>query len=127
MSEAEYNAERTQERPAPSAGRVLAIIIPVAIIAAAAYWWASGLESAARQEMSDNVFTRMLSANAAITDANMSYQDKDGDLVADPPEDPAKLIDPEVLVFSFVAGEEESVSEDAWKELLAGLREKSGR
>ena len=43
----------------------------------------------------------------------------DGDLVADPPEDPAQCIDPQVLVFSFVAGDVESVEEPKWKELLA--------
>jgi phosphonate transport system substrate-binding protein len=107
--------------------RVLLVVLPVAILGVAAYLWSATLEPAARDEMSDNVFERILSANAATGRASMSYPDKDKDLVADPPDDPQKSIDPQVLVFSFVAGEAESVPEDAWKEVLAALTEKTGR
>jgi phosphonate transport system substrate-binding protein len=57
----------------------------------------------------------------------MDYPDQDGDLVADSPSDAAKCIAPEVLMFSFVAGEVESVPEDDWQPLLAQLAEKTGR
>jgi phosphonate transport system substrate-binding protein len=47
--------------------------------------------------------------------------------VADSPADPAKCIAPEVLVFSFVAGEAESVPQEAWQQLLAQLADKTGK
>ena len=56
----------------------------------------------------------------------IKFVDKDGDMVADPPEDPKDCIAPETLQFSFVAGEEESVPEEKWKELLAALQQKTG-
>src|SRR3990170_3224894 len=92
--------------------RVLLVVLPVAILGIAAYLWSATLEPAARNEMSDNVFARILSANAATGRASMSYPDKDKDLVADSPDDPQKCINPDVLVFSFVAAETESVPQD---------------
>ncbi|MEX0614130.1 MAG: hypothetical protein WD229_18570, partial [Pirellulales bacterium] len=107
--------------------RVLIVVVPVAILGLGAYLWSSTLEPAARSEMSENVFSRILSTNAAIARAPKSYPDKDGDLVADSPDDLAQCIAPEVLTFSFVAGETESVAEDGWKEVFAVLAEKTGR
>ena len=127
MSDAEPVPSTPERRSDHSFARVFMVVLPIAIVGLAAYWWASRLESAAREEMSSNVFARMLGANAAMAGAPMRYEDKDHDLVADSPEDPAKCIAPEVLVLSFVAAEEESVPEDAWKEVLAKLKEKTGR
>jgi phosphonate transport system substrate-binding protein len=56
----------------------------------------------------------------------MAFADADNDMVADPPTDPAKLIKPDALVFSYVA-EEEAPSEDTWKELFAAIKEKTGK
>ena len=116
-----------QPQPALSFSRVLAVVLPVAIVGLGIYWWSTGLETNAREEMSSNVFARILSASAAAGATPMSYPDEDGDLVADPPDDPALLIAPEVLMFSFVAGEVESVPQDAWQPLLDQLAEKTGR
>jgi phosphonate transport system substrate-binding protein len=106
---------------------VLLVVLPVAILGLSAYLWSSTLEPAARTEMYDNVFARILSANAATGRAAMTFPDEDKDLVADSPDDPTKCIDPEILVFSFIAGEAESVPQDAWKEVFAALAEKTGR
>lgn len=117
----------SEPQPTISLGRVMKVVLPVAILGFAAYLWSSTLESAARNELSDNVFGRILSANVTTTGAKMSYPDKDSDLVADSPDDPKECIAPDVLMFSFVAGESESVSEDAWKQVLAALAEKTGK
>jgi phosphonate transport system substrate-binding protein len=117
----------SQARPSLSLANVLVIVLPAAIIGLGAYWWSTRLESQARDELASSVFSRILSTNAAVADGAMTYADKDGDLVADPPEDPAKLISPEVLVFSFVAEEVERVEQEAWQPLLAQLAEKTGR
>ncbi len=115
------------EQPALSLRRVLLVVVPVAILGLAAYWWSSTLEPAARNELSENVFGRILSANVATASTKMSFPDKDNDLVADAPDDPAKAIVPETLVFSYVASETESVPEEAWQPLLDALAEKTGR
>jgi phosphonate transport system substrate-binding protein len=107
--------------------RILIIVVPIAILGFAAYLWSSTLETAARKELSDNVFSRILNANVATAGTATSLPDADKDLVADSPDDPAKCIDPEVLMFTFVAAETESVPEEAWNEVLAQLKEKSGR
>jgi phosphonate transport system substrate-binding protein len=110
-----------------SVANVLMIVLPVAILGLGAYWWSTGLETKAREELASNVFSRILSTNAAVADGSMTFADRDGDLVADPPEDPTKLISPAVLIFSFVAGEDESVKQDALQPLLSQLAEKTGR
>jgi phosphonate transport system substrate-binding protein len=107
--------------------RVLIVVVPVAIFGLGAYLWSSTLEPAARNELSENVFSRILSANVAAASTTISLPDADRDLVADSPDDPSKCIDPDVLVFTFVAGETESVSADAWDKVIAALKEKSGR
>jgi phosphonate transport system substrate-binding protein len=106
---------------------VLLVVVPVAILGLGAYLWSSTLEPAARHELSENVFARILSANVATAATTMSFPDKDNDLVADSPDDPQQAIAPEVLVFSYVAAETESVPKEAWAPLLDSLAEKTGR
>jgi phosphonate transport system substrate-binding protein len=117
----------SQARPSLSLTNVLVIVLPAAIVGLGAYWWSTRLESQARDELASSVFSRILSTNAAAADGAMAFADKDDDLVADPPEDPTKLIAPEVLVFSYVAGETERITQDDWQPLLARLAEKTGR
>ena len=73
------------------------------------------------------MFARMFSSEAATIGAKMGYPDADGDLVADSPDDSEKCIEPDVLVFSFIAEAEESVAQDAWKELFAALAKETGK
>src|SRR4051794_14424728 len=113
-------------QPSVSFARVLTIVIPVALIAAGAYVWSRNLEPSARKELADASFTRILSSNSITPAAAGKFEDKDGDLIADSPEDPKQCINPDVIQFSFVASETESVPEDSWKELFAALKKKSG-
>jgi phosphonate transport system substrate-binding protein len=117
----------SEPNPPLSLRRVLAIVVPVAVIGLGAYLWSSTLEDAARSEMSENVFARILSTNVASARSPARFPDKDGDLVADPPDDPDKTIAPDVLMFSYVAAETQSVPKEAWKPLLDALAEKTGR
>ncbi len=110
-----------------SLARILKVVLPVAAIAAVAYWWSSTLEATARKEMTSNVVARMFTGENAPVVAEMSFADADNDLVADPPADAAKTINPDVLVFSYVASEDESGGEGPWKGLLAALKEKTGK
>jgi phosphonate transport system substrate-binding protein len=103
------------------------IVLPVAIVGFAAYLWSMTLVPAAQEEMTTDVLARMFTSNAALTTQSMSFPDQDGDMIADPPTDESKLIDPQVLSFSYVASQEESAPEEAWTELLKAIAEKTGR
>lgn len=110
-----------------SLGRVLAVVLPVALIGLFAYWWSRGLESQARSDISATIIGRMFTAEPLPTSGKMAFADADDDLVADSPADAAKLINPDVLVFSYVATEEGGPGDDTWKELAAALKEKTGK
>jgi phosphonate transport system substrate-binding protein len=114
-------------QPRLSLRRILLVILPVVILGLGAYLWSQTLEPAAQTELSNNVFARILSANAAVGGSKMNYADADKDLVADAPEDAAKCIEPDVLVFSSVAAESESAPEEAWQAVLAAIKEKTGK
>src|SRR5262245_30301155 len=90
-------------RPAPSAGRILAIVLPVAVVGLIAYWWSSTLESQARNELASSVVEKMFVTEATPSKSAIEFVDEDHDLVADSPKDPALLINPDELVFSYVA------------------------
>lgn len=107
--------------------RILMLVLPLAIICFGAYLWSKTLVPAAQEEMTSDVLARMFTSDAALSAPSMTFPDEDGDLVADTPSDSSKLIDPEVLVFSYVASQEESAPEEAWTELFAILEEKTGR
>src|SRR6266550_6465732 len=89
-------------RPTHSVGRIFAIVLPVALVGLIAYWWSSTLESKARNELASNVVGKMFISEPMPTKEAMAFPDEDHDLVADPPTDPAKLIKPAELVFSYV-------------------------
>src|SRR3954471_21898994 len=117
----------SKPRPPFSAARILAIVLPVAVVGLAAYLWSSTLESKARDELASNVVAKMFVSEPMPTKSTMAFADEDHDLVADPPKDPAKLIKPDELVFSYVATEEEPVPDETWKELTAAIQAKTGK
>ena len=52
MSEANpANSMSGKPQPAHSLGRVLAVVLPIAVVGLAAYWWSTKLESQARSDM----------------------------------------------------------------------------
>src|SRR5690348_6467815 len=55
------------------------------------------------------------------------FTDADGDMVADPPTDPSKLIDPPKLVFCYVAVEDPSDYEKQWKPFCDHLSKVTGK
>jgi phosphonate transport system substrate-binding protein len=114
-------------RPTHSAGRVLAIVLPVALVGLIAYWWSSTLESKARNELASNVVGKMFISEPMPAKSAMAFPDEDHDMVADPPTDPAKLIKPDELVFSYIATEDEPIADERWKELTAAIVAKTGK
>ncbi|MCJ2543351.1 phosphate/phosphite/phosphonate ABC transporter substrate-binding protein [Thermostichus vulcanus] len=55
------------------------------------------------------------------------FCDRDGDLVADAPEDPSEWIDPDTLIFAYTPVEDPSVYENVWAEFLEHLAEVTGK
>src|SRR6478752_4953744 len=126
MSDA-YSNNPDPTRPTSSPSRILAIVLPVAVVGLAAYWWSSKLEARARNDMSAVVIGRMFTAEPMPTSSTLAFADSDNDMIADPPADPSKLINPDTLVFSYVATEGQGPSDDTWKELAAALKQKTGK
>lgn len=113
--------------PQHSIARILAVVVPIALVGLAAYMWSRTLESKARQELESNVIARMFISEPVPTTGAAPISDTNQDLVADPPTDPAKLIKPNELVFSYVATEEAGVPDDTWKELFEAIKAKTGK
>ena len=55
------------------------------------------------------------------------YCDRDGDLVADTPTDPAQLVDPDTLVFAYTPVEDPAVYKGVWSDFLDYLEEVTGK
>ena len=127
MSESTSTSTTTNAPPpALSAGRVLKIVVPIALVLLAVYWWYSRGESQARSDLVSMAIGNIFASEPEIA-GSMAFADGDNDMVADPPSDPAKLINPVALVFSYVASEERGQPEETWTELAAALKEKTGK
>ena len=55
------------------------------------------------------------------------YTDADGDLIADAPADPAALLDPAEIVFSYVAADDQAPFKKAFAELMTALGTATGK
>ena len=55
------------------------------------------------------------------------YTDADGDLIADIPEDPAKQVDPDTLIFAYTPVEDPAVYKEAWSDFLTYLEAQTGK
>lgn len=60
-------------------------------------------------------------------DLDARFCDRDGDLVADIPEDASQLIDPNPLIFAYTPVEDPAVYKTAWADFLDYLSEKTGK
>jgi phosphonate transport system substrate-binding protein len=60
-------------------------------------------------------------------DLRLGLVDRDGDLVADTPDDTAEWVDPSVLVFAYTPVEDPEVYRDVWSEFLDHLSSVTGK
>ncbi len=60
-------------------------------------------------------------------DLDDRYCDVDGDLIADTPTDPSKLLDPDTLIFAYTPVEDPAVYKEAWSDFLTHLEAKTGK
>ena len=91
-----------------------------------------------------NVLKRILAATGAVAaltisatgawaqdcphgDLDARYCDRDGDLIADIPEDASELLDPNPLIFAYTPVEDPAVYKTAWSDFLSHLEETTGK
>jgi phosphonate transport system substrate-binding protein len=55
------------------------------------------------------------------------YTDADGDLIADIPTDPSKLVDPDTLIFAYTPVEDPAVYAVAWSDFLTYMEKVTGK
>jgi phosphonate transport system substrate-binding protein len=55
------------------------------------------------------------------------FTDADGDMIADIPTDPARQVDPPVLIFAYTPVEDPAVYAEAWKDFLAHMEKVTGK
>jgi phosphonate transport system substrate-binding protein len=110
-----------------SIARILLLVVPLAFLVFAYYALSKQWVTQEIEKSAPNTIARMFTAEELFDDAPLAYADADKDEVADPPQDQAAFVSPEVIVFSFVAGATESVTEEQCQELFAALEEKTGR
>lgn len=105
-----------------------AIVLPVAAIAAVLWTVWVKIPRQQNQAMNEELVLHTVGLATPVTNQlDPRFTDADGDLVADVPTDPAKLIDPDVLVFSYVAVEDPSRYREAFKEFMDHLAKVTGK
>ena len=55
------------------------------------------------------------------------YCDRDGDLTADTPTDPANLVDPDTIIFAYTPVEDPAVYREAWADFLTHMEQVTGK
>jgi phosphonate transport system substrate-binding protein len=109
-----------------SIGRVLLVVVPLALVAWAAKMYSGNLETDAKATLERTMVSRLL-GDQHPAKLDKKYQDADGDLVADPPKDAAKALDPEEINLSYIAASDEEGEAKAWDEFAAALGERLKR
>jgi phosphonate transport system substrate-binding protein len=110
-----------------SFGRVLMLVVPLALIGWAARMYSGNLENSAQAKLERTMASRLLSDVTSSDTLNPKFKDADGDLVADPPQAAEELLDPEAINFSYVASSDSEDEQTTWKEFVAALSEKLGK
>ena len=129
--------ETTDLRPPPPPARrqrtspvllLLAALIPVAIVASVLWFqWVQRTRADARQTSHANA-RRLLGLEKQARNAlDPRFADANGDLVADPPADPAQFVDPPTLYFSYVALEDPKPYQDAFVDFVAHVAKVTGK
>ena len=60
-------------------------------------------------------------------DLDKMFCDRDGDLIADTPTDPAQQVDPDTLIFAYTPVEDPAVYKEAWSDFLTHLEAETGK
>jgi phosphonate transport system substrate-binding protein len=109
-----------------STKRILALAIPLMAIVG----FVGGMEyNRASQVKKPNMIPWLIAdaKSKLSTRLDSKFVDADQDLVADPPTDPAKLVNPDPLVFSFIATDDPLQAEETWKPVMDHLASATGK
>ncbi len=108
-----------------------AIVLPVAVVlGVAGYVLATRVPARFKTPAKPTdklVLTTFGIGQAAHDQLEPRFSDADGDLVADLPRDPAQCIQPDPIVFSYIAGENAERDAEQWAGFVAHLGQVTGR
>lgn len=106
--------------------RRLAVLTAMLLIAAAGAFAGGSQESSARGQALEPIPSSECSAEERGK-MDVYYCDKDGDLVADLPEDERYWLDPDTLIFAYTPVEDPAIYADMWQPFMEHLSEVTGR
>jgi len=107
---------------------VFAIVLPVAAIAAVLWMVWVKIPRQQNQAMNQELVLHTVGLATPVSNRlDPRFTDADNDFVADAPTDPAKLIDPDPLVFSYVAVEDPTQYRESFKEFMDHLAKVTGK
>lgn len=112
-----------------SVSSLLPILIVAIILILFGVWWSRPGPSLDRDRKAHGEILSSMTGLARPVSNKLSaqYADADGDLVADPPTDAAKQVDPPTLTFSYVASAENAFNATAFAPLTEALAKATGR
>jgi phosphonate transport system substrate-binding protein len=113
------------EQAASRAGLVVVLAV-VAAVAAWAFYATSNLERDAQEQYYARTMSNFFTSLSPIVALDPVYQDVDGDLLADPPENEGLINSPDELVFSFITSEDSTNEAEQWQQLMDVIKEKTG-
>lgn len=114
------------ERQTISTRRILVLAIP--LMAIVGFLGGMAYNSVSQVKKPDMIPWLIADAKMRLsTQLDPKFVDADKDLVADPPTDPAKLVDPDPLVFSYIATDDPLQAEETWKSVMDHLARATGK
>lgn len=108
--------------------RVTTVALPLCIFIVAlsiycqAYWQRSARETGAK------ALIQLVNLDKPVENSLApEFEDADGDLVANAPQDDTQLLDPATVIFSYVGGTDNEFKKDVWEDFLTKLSAELGR
>ncbi len=131
MQDAQQTADAPQTSPKkprtnPLVLFLIAFVI-AAIVGAIMYNIQIRQPAAENRKFNSELVYNVLGLNAQPLKMSDRFKDADGDLVADAPADPAQIVDPPKLIFSYVATNEPEIYRERFKEFVDYLAKQVGR
>ena len=106
--------------------RRIAALAIVAVVAGGASYVASTLEQEAQQQLVERTVSNVFANMTASASLDELYQDSDGDLIADAPQQAELIAKPSELVFSFIASEDAANDPEVWWAATDAIGEQTG-
>src|ERR1019366_766099 len=115
-------------QPHPAKGTSPGLLLLLSLVATAAIGWALW-EQYFRVPFTPDTQVNLNSTgfHLSVSKLDARFTDADGDMVADPPTDASKLIDPPTLMFAYVPTDEPEKQKEAWTPFTAYLSKATGR